>query len=119
MSFLCCQVELTSCFIVFILFLVHCFSNIKFYSCCQTGILCFIDFIFGALVSSSRHTNKLVSCVSLISSLVFLCLLLVVKLVNWYFVFRHLQCFIAYKLQVFNNCYIAIGLLVFHCVFIY
>ncbi len=80
----CCQVEVTSCFIVFItLFLVHCFSNLKFSSCCQISISCFVDFISNVLVFSSCHeTNQLLFCVSLTSSLVFLCRFLVVKLVT-------------------------------------
>ncbi len=118
-SFSYCQVEILSCFIVFItLFLVHCSSNLKFSSCCHAGISCFVDFIFGVLVSFSCHqANKLISCVLLISFLVFSCLLLLVKLVSWYLVFHHLQCLIVCKLQVFNHCYIIVGFLVFGCVF--
>ncbi len=106
-------------FIIFIaLFLVHCFSNLKFFSCCQASILCFVNFIFSALVFFSCHqAGKLVSCVLLTSFLVFSCLLLLVKLVSWYFVFHHLWCLVAYKLQIFNHCYIIVGLLVFGYVF--
>jgi hypothetical protein len=73
-----------SCFIVFIaLFLVHYSRNLKFSSCCHAGISCFVDFIFGVLVSfSCRQASKLIYCVLLISFLVFSCLFLLVKLVS-------------------------------------
>jgi hypothetical protein len=84
----------------------------------KTNMSCFVNFIFGVFVSFFCHeTNKLLSCVSSTSSLLFLCLLLVVNLVNQYFVFHHLQCLVAWKLQIFNHCYIKVGLLVFCCVF--
>jgi hypothetical protein len=119
MSFFYCHFGITSCFIVFIaLFLVHCSNNLKFFSCCQAVISCFVDFIFGALVFLSCHqAGKLVSCVLLTSVLVISCLLLLVKLVSWYLMFHHLQCFANCKFQVFNHCYIIVGLLVFCCVF--